>query len=97
MKVELSTQVLNFVRRQAPEPRRNLRQALRGLAAERGDIKTLEGPLNGYQRLRVGPFRIVFAYAVAPGRPTCIRCVFAERRDLVYTVFRKMLEQRLLE
>jgi mRNA interferase RelE/StbE len=97
MKVEISEQVLAFVKRQAPEPRRALRLALRGLASERGDIRTLEGPLAGYCRLRVGPFRVVFAYAAEPTQPTCIRCVYAERRDVVYTVFRKMLEERILK
>jgi hypothetical protein len=42
-KVEISDQVLNFVRSLAPEPRRSLRLALRGLEDERGDIKQLEG------------------------------------------------------
>jgi len=28
---------------------------------------------------------------------TCIRCLFAERRDTVYTVFTRMLEREILE
>ena len=97
MKVEISERVVAFVRRQAPEPRRSLRRALRRLASERGDIRALEGPLTGYSRLRVGPYRIVFAYATEPRQSTCIRCIYAERRDVVYTVFRKMLEERILK
>ncbi len=83
MRVEVSTQVADFVKRLPPEPRRLLRRALRDLAKEKGDIKPLEGPLDGYCRLRVAGYRVVFSYA-ASGR---IQCVFAERRSIVYEVF----------
>lgn len=96
MKIELSPQVLSFVRAQAPEPRRQLRLALRGLADERGDIRPLEGSLRGYCRLRVGAFRIVFAVKAAPGAARTAHCIFAERRDLVYAVFSQELKARLL-
>jgi mRNA-degrading endonuclease RelE of RelBE toxin-antitoxin system len=97
MQVEVSDQVTEFVRRQAPEPRKRLRLALRRLEAERGDIESLEGPLRGYQRLRVGPYRILFATTAAVGHATRIRCIFAERRDVVYSVFSRVLQQNLLE
>ncbi len=97
MKVEVSDQVLDFVRSQAPEPRRRLRMALRKLEAEHGDIKSLEGPLGGYHRLRVGPYRILFAYGADTGREKRLRCLFAERRDIVYEIFSTMLQQRMLE
>jgi mRNA-degrading endonuclease RelE of RelBE toxin-antitoxin system len=93
----LSEQVVAFVRTQPPDPRRKLRRALRMLALERGDLRALEGPLQGYHRLRVGPYRIVFAYASGKGAGRSIRCVFAERRDTVYSVFSRMLERCLLE
>jgi mRNA-degrading endonuclease RelE of RelBE toxin-antitoxin system len=66
MKVELSSQVLDFIRHLPPEPRRRLREALRGLTKEKGDIKRLEAPLEGYCRLRVDGYRVVIHYA--PGR-----------------------------
>lgn len=62
MKVELSDQVLNFARSLAPEPRRSLRLALRGLEDDRGDIKQLEGDLAGWCRLRVTSYRVIFRY-----------------------------------
>ena len=95
--VEVSSQVLNFVRTQAPEPRRRLRLAIRGLAAGRGDIRALEGNLEGYHRLRIGSFRVVFAYASNAGSMVVIRCIFADRRDVVYGVFSAMLQARLLK
>lgn len=91
MNVEVSEQVAGFVRRLPPEPRRRLRQDLRDLARERGDIKPLEGPLEGHCRLRVGAYRVVFSYA--PHQT--IQCVFAERRSLVYELFLNLLESRL--
>jgi mRNA-degrading endonuclease RelE of RelBE toxin-antitoxin system len=97
MRVELSEQVVTFFRSQAPEPRRKLRLALRKLASECGDIKVLEGPLQGFHRLRVGTYRIVFAYARQADSTTCIRCLFAERHDTVYAVFTRMLERQILE
>lgn len=97
MRVEVSDQVVAFVRSQSPEPRRRLRLALRKLAAERGDIKALEGPLKGYARLRVGPYRIIFTVCDVAGDGACVRCLFAERRDTVYAVFSRVLQENLLK
>jgi mRNA interferase RelE/StbE len=76
-------QLIDYVRRQAPEPRRAIRNALKELGHERGDIRALEGTLAGYYRLRVGRHRIIFGYA-ADG---AIEAVFIEERSLVYEVF----------
>ena len=62
MRVLVAKQVAEFVRRLPPQPKRRLRRALRDLAREKGDMKALEPPLHGYCRLRVGGYRIVFAY-----------------------------------
>jgi hypothetical protein len=96
MKVEVSDQVLEFIRSQTPEPRKRLRLALRKLASEQGDIKSLEGPLSGYLRLRVGPYRMLLAYGAAAGQPPCLRCLFAERRDIVYEIFSRLLQERIM-
>ena len=86
MKIELAEQVREFVRVCPPEPRRWLRDALRKLTEERGDIKALDGELEGYHRLRVRSYRIVFRYETSKhGR--IIRCDFAERRSVVYEAF----------
>jgi mRNA-degrading endonuclease RelE of RelBE toxin-antitoxin system len=94
-RVELSEQVVRFVARQAPEPRRILKAALRGLTKERGDIRALEGPLQVYHRLRVGGHRVVFKYRVSSKR-RAIQCIFAERRSAVYELFELLLKQQLL-
>jgi mRNA-degrading endonuclease RelE of RelBE toxin-antitoxin system len=87
--VELSEQVADFVMRQAPDSRKKLRRALRGLASEKGDLRALEGRLEGYHRLRVGAFRVVLRYCLDGGRRK-IRCEFAERRPLVYEAFESL-------
>lgn len=92
MKVELSEQVVDFVRRLPPEPRRRLRRALRDLARERGDLKALEGPLDGYSRLRVGAYRVIVSYA----KRRTVQCVFAERRSIVYELLVELLESRMI-
>ena len=94
--VELSDQVLNFVRSLAPEPRRALRLGLRGLAAEHGDIKQLEGELAGWCRLRVKSYRVIFSYETE-ARQRVARCVFAERRALVYELFAEAIRHLLDE
>jgi mRNA-degrading endonuclease RelE of RelBE toxin-antitoxin system len=91
VRVRLTAHVIAFVRGQAPERRRRLRQALRDLAKEKGDLLPLEAPLQDYHRLRVGPYRILVRYS---GSKT-IDCVFAERRSIVYEVFSEALVERL--
>lgn len=85
-KVNLSAQAVDFFGRLAPEPRKKLRLALRSLEREQGDIKSLEGKLTGYQRLRSGPYRVIFTRRIHDGRPE-IDCIFAEHRSLVYEIF----------
>lgn len=92
MTVRLGPQVVDFIRQLAPDPRRKVRQALRDLEKGKGDIKALEGPLQDYARLRIGPYRVILSY----GKSRTIDCVFAERRSLVYEVFADALIERLM-
>ena len=91
MKIVLAAQVVEFVRRLPPEPRQRLRRAPRDLSRGRGDVKALEPPLQGYCRLRVGGYRIVFAY----GKRRTIECIFAEQRSVVYELILEKLRDRL--
>jgi len=86
MKIEVSEQVRNFLRTCPPEPRRWLREALRNLAEEKSDLKALDGDLEGYHRLRVRSYRIIFRYETGKsGRK--IFCPFVEHRSIVYETF----------
>ncbi|MFN2350882.1 MAG: type II toxin-antitoxin system RelE/ParE family toxin, partial [Kiritimatiellia bacterium] len=96
-KVELSAQVVGFVRRQAPEPRLFLRAGLRRLESEQGDIKSLEGPLSGYYRFRVRGYRVIFAFEYTSARQRVVKCIFIERRNIVYEVFEALLKKKLLQ
>jgi mRNA interferase RelE/StbE len=89
--VRTAVQVIEFARRLAPVPRRAVKRALQGLRRERGEIRALEGTLAGYYRLRVGRFRIVFAYA----GDGAIEALFLEERSLVYEVFEAEFVKRL--
>lgn len=89
-KVYISEQVIAFMHRQAPEPRRSLKAALVDLEKGKGDLIALEENLAGFWRLRVGRFRIVVRY-----EEDRIDCVFAEERRLVYELFAAMLREKL--
>jgi len=89
--VRRSAQVVRFSTNLAPGPRRAVKQPLRDLRAERGDIRSLEGVFSGYHRLRTGRFRIIFSYAA----DEAIEALFMEERSLVYEVFEAELIRRL--
>ena len=90
--VRVQEEVVDYLRRLAPEPRHALRLAIKNLAREKGDIKPLTDDLEGFCRLRVGSHRVVFEYQVIDGRRV-ITCVFAGPRKWIYEVF----QSRLLE
>jgi mRNA interferase RelE/StbE len=80
-----------FILRLSPEPRRAMKKALRDLRMERGEIRSLEDPLTGHYRIRVGKYRIIFRYQ---GNMT-IEVVFIEERKLVYEVYEEQLARKL--
>jgi mRNA-degrading endonuclease RelE of RelBE toxin-antitoxin system len=88
-RIKVEAQVENFVKSIAPEPRRALRPAIKGLAQNRGDIKRLEGKLSGFHRLRVGHYRVIFAERVEKGFRV-VECLFARERPVVYDMFLKL-------
>ena len=88
-RIQLRQQVKDFMEALAPEPRRRLKLAIRGLDGGQGERLALRERLAGYNRLRVGGYRVIYRHL--PGR--VIECVFAEQRSLVYHLFeREMLE-----
>ena len=90
MKIELAEQVVVFVKSLAPEPRRRLTLAIKDLAEEAGEITTLRANFEGYWRLRVNDYRVIFWYVSAQ----VIRCELAERRSVVYELFALELKKR---
>jgi mRNA-degrading endonuclease RelE of RelBE toxin-antitoxin system len=86
MKISASEQVVAWLSRLAPEPKRRVRVALKNLETWRGDIAPLHGELEGFYRLRIGGYRVVFR--VMPRR--MIRLEYADTRDVAYEVFRQL-------
>lgn len=95
-RVRLGSQVADFIGQLAPEPRRALREALKGAAEGKGDIKLLEGKLSGFHRLRSGRIRVIYQERTVGGeRQIC--CFYADYRASVYDVFEQLLTADLLE
>ena len=92
--MKVADQIFNYVKRLHPAQRRAVKTALRAL--ENGastDILPLSDELEGYYRLRVGKFRVIFRYLENKE----ISCEFIDARDTVYerfTSLREFLEER---
>lgn len=82
--VILSDQVVSFFRTLHPDHRRQLKAGLKDLARGRGDFLALDDKFTGLHRLRVSHFRVVFRY----DENRTIKCIFAERRKVVYDLLR---------
>jgi mRNA-degrading endonuclease RelE of RelBE toxin-antitoxin system len=95
-KIRVEEQVEAFVKSLAPDPRKRLRMAIKGLADGEGDIKALEGNLGGYSRLRLAGYRVIFKERSDRGTRV-IDCIFAERRPLVYELFVGLLTEQAME
>ncbi len=94
-RVRVSAQVEGLVKSLAPDPRKRLRQAIKDLAADRGDIQPLEGKLADYSRLRVAAYRVIFTSRAERG-VRVIDCIYAERRSVVYEVFLQLLVEQAM-
>ena len=89
MRISASEQVQLWLQGLPPETKRRVRLDLKALESGttgRLDIKALRRELEGFLRLRVGDYRIV--YHLEPGQ--IIRLDYADIRDAVYDAFRQM-------
>jgi len=71
------------------QERKAVKQSLSELSKEKGDIRALRDRLEGYYRLRVGCYRILFRYREGH----VIECVYMNDRALVYDVFESELHR----
>jgi len=88
--VRVREEVFHYLRKLPPEPRHALRVAIKALAEERGDIRALTDDLDGFCRLRVRRYRVLFEYEMVGGKRTAT-CVFAGARRWVYETFQSRL------
>lgn len=99
-KVRWSAQVESYVRSKAPEPRRELWQGIKALAAWDGRedlprLRHLEDELAGYSRLRVRGHRVIFRESFESGQRQ-ILCLYAGPRATIYETFEELLLDDLL-
>jgi len=90
MKISASDQVAAWLIALPPQTKRRVRAALRALTKGRGDVKGLQGDLEGFSRLRIGGIRILYRQ-VSAGE---IRLEYANTRDVVYEMFTNFLASR---
>jgi len=92
MKIEVivEAQPLAFIRRQSPDARKSLRAAIH--AIERGDSfpDLLDDELEGFYKLRVENCRLILKHESGDKTPL-FKIVFAERRSVVYEMFRQII------
>lgn len=87
MKISASDQVAAWLTALPPQTKKRVRAALRALVKGKGDIKGLQGDLEGFSRLRIGGIRILHRQVSV--RET--RLEYANTRDVVYEMFRQLL------
>ena len=89
MKISASDQVAAWLTALPPRTKKRVRAALRSLAKGKGDIKGLQGDLEGFSRLRIGGIRILHRQVSTRE----IRLEYANTRDVVYEMFRQLLAE----
>ncbi len=90
IEVIVEAQPLAFIRRQPPDARKRLREAIH--AIERGETfpELLEDELEGFYKMRVENCRLILQHK-SGGRAPLFKVVFAERRSVVYEMFRQII------
>jgi len=90
IEVQIGEQPLEFIRRQAPETRRALRDALHEVERGKAFPEPLEDALEGFYKLRVTDCRLILRSVPGKSGPI-FRVEFAERRSVVYELFKQLL------
>ncbi len=93
MRISASEQVAAWLTALPPQTKRRVRLGLRSLAKGKGDIKGLQGPLEGFNRLRIGGIRIIYRQVSSSE----ILLDHAQTRDVVYEIFERILKNRKQE
>lgn len=86
-RIRPSHQVIEFTNKLPPETRGKCKRSLAALNGWKGDILPLQRAMAGFYRLRVGDYRFIFAVRAG----MVVDVVFAQERDVVYTLFEAMI------
>lgn len=89
-KVTLDDQPLDFIRRQPPDTKRALREALRAVESRQAFPIPLEDDLEGFYKVRVGDYRLILQSVPGDSGPG-FRVLFAERRRFAYVLFSQIM------
>ncbi|EIQ02086.1 cytotoxic translational repressor of toxin-antitoxin stability system [Opitutaceae bacterium TAV1] len=81
--VKFRQQVSDYIRQLGPDEKKRFKRALTALSLGKGDVHALKGELEGYHRLRIGAYRVIYWYR--PNR--IIECIHAGLRSSVYEIF----------
>lgn len=90
MKISASERVASWLCGLPPQTKHRVRLGLGDLAIAQGDIKGLQGPLEGFNRLRIGGLRII--YRQIAGREILLE--YANTRDAVYELYEQILANK---
>ena len=92
MKIEviIEEQPLAFIRRQSPDARKSLRTAIHDIERGAAFPEPLEDELEGFYKVRVENCRLILKHESGSKAPL-FKVVFAERRSVVYEMFRQII------
>jgi len=89
MRISASEPVQVWLRGLPPDGKGRVRRALKALSQGRGrtlDTKPLRRELEGFHRLRVGDYRVIYHFEAG----NLLRLDYADIRDVVYDAFRTL-------
>ena len=90
IEVIIEEQPREFIQRQPPETRKQLRDALHALENGKVFPEPLEDELEGFYKLKVNCYRLILQSEPGKAGPR-FKIVFAERRKAVYELFSQIL------
>ena len=90
MKISASEQAASWLCALPPKTKHRVSLAIRGLARGHGNIKGLQGSLEGFNRLRIGGLRVI--YRQISGKEILLE--YANTRDSIYELYEQILENR---
>jgi mRNA-degrading endonuclease RelE of RelBE toxin-antitoxin system len=90
IEITIEQQPLEFIKRQPPETRKRLREALHAVEQGKTFPEPLENDLEGFYKLKVDRFRLILQSVSGKHGPR-FRVVFAERRNVAYEIFGQIL------
>lgn len=90
MKVTVEPQPREFIGRQSPDARKQLREAIHALENDEIFPEPLDDELEGFYKIKVNRHRLIVQFVSSDDGPF-FRIVFAERRKVVYELFSQIL------